>query len=75
MDTGAARRSCFQGDVFICAMSHPDPSRDFDGKIGIWRGVGVRKMQRTSRRDKGEDYAVDVTIDLPVSTLKSGERG
>ena len=50
--------------MFICAVSRPDPSRDFDGKIGIWRVCVIKEAQRsTARHKKGEEYAVDVTID------------
>ena len=50
--------------TFIAAVSRPDESRNFDGKIGIWRVCVLKEAQRTTaRRTKGEEYEYDVTID------------
>ena len=50
--------------TLICAVSRPDPSRDFDGKIGVWRVFVMKEAQRTTaRHQKDEEYAVDFTID------------
>ena len=52
----------------------PDPSHDFDGKIGIWR-ICVLKTKRPSdppkRRGGGEEYEFDCTI---YGLLPSGTR-
>lgn len=50
--------------MFICAVSHPDSSRDFDDKTGFGRVCVMKEVQRTAaRHEKGEGYAADVIID------------
>ena len=48
----------------IVANARPDPSHDFDGKIGIWRICIMKTAKRSSkRRKRGEEYEFDCTID------------
>ena len=50
--------------MVIAANARPDPSHDFDGKIGIWRICVIKTAQRSSkRRERGEEYEFDCTID------------
>lgn len=47
--------------MLICAVSRPDPLRDFESKVRIW-GVRVIKAQRTTAcHEKGDEYVVDIT--------------
>lgn len=70
--------------MFICTVSCPDPDNGFDGTIAIWRVSVIQKAQRsTTRRQRGDEYEVDVTIDrsgsrngtLRCSSLHWGKRG
>ena len=50
--------------MVIVANARPDPSHDFDGKIGIWRICIMKTAERSSkRRKRGEEYEFDCTID------------
>ncbi|CAM9462542.1 unnamed protein product, partial [Choristocarpus tenellus] len=43
--------------MFISAVLHPDPSHDFDGKIGIWQVCVAKEVQWTTvRHTKVEEY-------------------
>lgn len=58
-----AQEPHYQG-YFIMANARPDPSRGFDGKIGIWRICVMKTAQRSSKRHKrGDEYESDVNID------------
>ncbi|CAM9787782.1 unnamed protein product, partial [Sphacelaria rigidula] len=50
--------------MVIVANARPDPSHNFDGKIGIWRICVLKTAARSSkRRKRGEEYEFDCTID------------
>jgi len=50
--------------MVIVANARPDPTHNFDGKIGIWRICVIKTAQRSSkRRKRGEEYEFDCTID------------
>ncbi|CAN0505402.1 unnamed protein product, partial [Laminaria digitata] len=50
--------------MVVTANARPDPSHNFDGKIGIWRICVIKTAQRSSkRRKRGEEYEFDCTID------------
>ncbi|CAM9604518.1 unnamed protein product [Choristocarpus tenellus] len=50
--------------MFISAILHPDPSHNFDGKIGIWQVCSTKEAQRTTvQYTKGEEYEVSITVD------------
>ena len=50
--------------MVIVANARPDPSHDFDGKIGTWRICIMKTAERSSkRRKRGEEYEFDCTID------------
>lgn len=50
--------------MVIVANARPDPSHDFDGKIGIWRICVMKTAERSSKgRKRGEEYEFDCTID------------
>ena len=50
--------------MVIVANSRPDPSHNFDGKIGIWRICVMKTAERSSKkRKRGEEYEFDCTID------------
>ncbi|CAM9922222.1 unnamed protein product, partial [Sphacelaria rigidula] len=50
--------------MVIVANSRPDPTLDFDGKIGIWRICVMKTAERSSkRRKRWEQYEFDCTID------------
>lgn len=50
--------------IFIVANVRPDPDRNFDGKIGIWRVCVLKTAQQSSKkRIRREEYEFDVTID------------
>ncbi|CAM9347038.1 unnamed protein product [Sphacelaria rigidula] len=50
--------------MVIVATARPDPTHDFDGKIGIWRICVIKTAERSSkRRKRGEEYEFDCTID------------
>ncbi|CAM9813318.1 unnamed protein product, partial [Pylaiella littoralis] len=50
--------------MIIVANARPDPSHDFDGKIGIWRICVVKTDQRTTaKRKRGDQYDFVCTID------------
>ncbi|CAM9741400.1 unnamed protein product, partial [Sphacelaria rigidula] len=50
--------------MVIVANARPDPSHNFDGKIGIWRICVLKTAKRSSkRRKRGEEYEFDCTID------------
>ena len=47
--------------MFIVANARPDPSHQFDGKIGIWRISKEKVAERAGRyHEKGEKYEADV---------------
>ena len=49
----------------IVANARPDPTHNFDGKIGIWRICVMKTAQRSSKRRKeGDEYEFDCTIDV-----------
>ena len=46
------------------ANARPDPTHNFDGKIGIWRICIMKTAQRSSKKRKeGDEYEFDCTID------------
>ncbi|CAN0047978.1 unnamed protein product, partial [Sphacelaria rigidula] len=47
--------------MVIVANVRPDPSHNFDGKIGIWRIFVLKTAERSSKR--GEEYEFECTID------------
>ncbi|CAN0061435.1 unnamed protein product, partial [Laminaria digitata] len=49
--------------MVIVANAWPDPSHDFNRKIGIWRICVLKTAERTSKRKRGEEYEFDCTID------------
>ena len=50
--------------MIIVANARPDPTHNFDGKIGIWRICVMKTAQRSSKRRKeGDEYEFDCTID------------
>ena len=50
--------------MIIVANARPDPTHNFDGKIGIWRICVMQTAQRSSKRRKeGNEYEFDYTID------------
>ena len=52
--------------TIIVANARPDPTHNFDGKIGIWRIYVMKTAQRSSkskRRKAGDEYEFDCAID------------
>ncbi|CAM9781632.1 unnamed protein product, partial [Sphacelaria rigidula] len=50
--------------MVIVANARPDPTHDFDSKIGLWRICVMKTAERSSkRRKRGEEYQFDCTID------------
>lgn len=50
--------------MFVSAVSRPDPSHDFDGKIGIRRVCVIQRAQQsTAHCEMGDEYEFDVIID------------
>ncbi|CAN0188679.1 unnamed protein product, partial [Laminaria digitata] len=50
--------------MIIVANARPDPTHNFDGKIGIWRICVMKTAERSSKkRKRGEEYEFDCTID------------
>ncbi|CAM9958418.1 unnamed protein product, partial [Sphacelaria rigidula] len=57
--------------MVIVANARPDPSHNFDGKIGIWRICVLKTAERSSkRRKRGEEYEFDCTIDELLPSIK-----
>ncbi|CAN0351880.1 unnamed protein product, partial [Laminaria digitata] len=50
--------------MVIVANARPDPSHNFDGKIGIWRISILKTAERSSKwKKRGEEYEFYCTID------------
>ena len=50
--------------MIIVVNVRPDPTHNFDGKIGIWRICVMKTAQRSSKRRKeADEYEFDCTID------------
>lgn len=49
--------------MFVCAVSRPDLSQSFGGKIGIWWVCITKTKQKTAaRRKRGEEYEQDIAV-------------
>jgi len=52
--------------MFLSAIAKPDPARNFDGNIGIWRVYEPYAAKKTSKNyQKGQVYDKDVYMDAP----------
>ena len=67
VDVGAIKlqnKSHIPKVMFICAVTRPNPSRGFDGKVGIWRVSVLKEAKRRSKNhERGDMVEVDVTVD------------
>lgn len=59
--------------VFMCAVSRPGPSREFDSKIGIWRVCHMKEEERTKARHQKWGWSTRrARVDFTVDSVKLG---